>query len=47
MQSFSSLSKIGYIQTPDGIILPHENVSPNSGIHSGNFKLAEIVRLVI
>eukprot|EP00066_Takifugu_rubripes_P028718 XP_011617984.1 PREDICTED: complement C3-like isoform X1 [Takifugu rubripes] len=30
-------------QTPDGIILPHETVSPTSGIHSGNFKLTEIV----
>uniref|UniRef100_H3DL28 Complement component c3a, duplicate 5 n=1 Tax=Tetraodon nigroviridis TaxID=99883 RepID=H3DL28_TETNG len=30
-------------QTPDGIILPHETVSPTSGIHSGSFKLTEMV----
>ncbi|KAM8771716.1 complement C3-like isoform 2-T3 [Acanthopagrus schlegelii] len=31
------------IVTPEGIILPHDTVSLNSGIHSGNYKLGEIV----
>ncbi|XP_036969786.1 complement C3-like isoform X2 [Acanthopagrus latus] len=31
------------IVTPEGIILPHDAVSLNSGIHSGNYKLGEIV----
>uniref|UniRef100_A0A667YTJ9 Complement C3-like n=1 Tax=Myripristis murdjan TaxID=586833 RepID=A0A667YTJ9_9TELE len=30
------------IQTPDGIIFPHDTVSLKSGIHSGDYKLPEI-----
>uniref|UniRef100_A0A667XCD2 Complement component c3a, duplicate 5 n=1 Tax=Myripristis murdjan TaxID=586833 RepID=A0A667XCD2_9TELE len=30
------------IQTPDGIIFPHDTVSLKSGIHSGHYKLPEI-----
>ncbi|KAF3844094.1 hypothetical protein F7725_016142, partial [Dissostichus mawsoni] len=35
------------VMTPEGIILPLDPVSLKSGIHSGDYQLAEIVRLVV
>lgn len=34
------------LQTPDGIILPVDPVSLAAGVHSGEYKLGEIVRCV-
>lgn len=35
---------VPYFQTPEGIILPRDQVILKSGMHSGDYRLTEIVR---